>query len=279
MEETKKPFIEPCESTKNIYDHHLKRFKNVDITDAEKTLDLLNKMENLHNHKNLAPSSIKTILCSFIYKLKKENPDSPAIRQYRYIIAHLRNQLEKRDRNNHITKSNYKIPEWEDIIKKRDDLKKENLRDHLILSLYSYIPPRRLLDLIKIKIAYTPEQITDTNFNYYVISKRYLIFNVYKTAKTHKRQFFEVPEELHDIIMNYIKKKKLKEGDSLLGIDNVGKLHYRLKKLIGCGVDNIRHSFVNEQYKKFDIPTNEYMENLADSMGHSLETHLRYRKF
>ena len=91
-------------------------------------------------------------------------------------------------------------------------------------------------------------------------------------------QTFVIPPELSKIIDKYIKDNKLKNGDLLFGFHSTLQLLYRLKKLLGCGVDNIRHSYINYRYSKYNLPPSKEMEEMANQLGHSLTTDLRYRK-
>lgn len=265
-------------STVKIYDFLLKKYAHLKIQEPREAMKQLEKATT-PSGRQLSPSYIKGILSSIIWKIRQEDPENPILEEYRYIIAHIRGQLEREARG-HKKISGY-IPPWEEIIKIREDeLKKGNMKNHLILSLYTYNPPRRILDYVMLKIAKDPAYTQDERYNYYVLSKKIFIFNVYKTAKTHKQQIIEVPKVLSDIIYNYIKSNhEISNGDLLLGFHSYLQLNYVLKKLLGCGVDNVRHSYTNYAYKEFNIPTNEYMSDLAYKMGHNVETNLLYRKF
>lgn len=265
-------------TTIDMYKHHLSKYGGLDYTHPHELLETLLITKKKYGDKSLSLAYVKNIICAIVWKIRQENQKSPLLREYQYIISNLRGKLERRERDHKNVEG--KLPKWEMITKKREEeYKAGNLKNHLILSLYSYIPPRRIKDYILLKVVQTPQQTKNEEFNYYVTSKKLLIFNAYKTAKTFKQQTETVPDELHKIIMNYIKINKIKNGDLLLGFTNYLQLNYLLKKLLGCGIDNLRHSYINHSYEHFNIPTNEYMENLAAKMSHSLTTHLRYRKF
>jgi hypothetical protein len=270
--------MEPS-STERMYTYYLKKCEGHDINNPDEILQVLTKLKSRQGG-DLSLSYVKGIICAIIWKLRQENQNNPVLKEYRYILQNLRAKLERDERNHSVINSKMEIPEWDTIINIRDDeLKKGHYKNHLILSLYSYIPPRRIKDFILLKIATNEKSTKDTNYNYYDVANHRMIFNNYKTAKTYKTQLVTVPDELHDIIINYVKMEKIKNGDLLLDFHEYTQLSYALKKIIHASVDNLRHSYVNKTYEKFNIPSNEFMENLAQMMGHSLTSNLRYRKF
>jgi hypothetical protein len=123
------------------------------------------------------------------------------------------------------------------------------------------------------------KNIENKKYNYYVSSVGVFIFNVYKTQSAYNTQIQQIPIELKKIIDNYIIFDNLEVGDSLIGYKTYQNLRLILIKLIGTGIDNLRHSFVNDLYKDNVIPESKIIEQTAMAMGHSLQTHLRYRKF
>lgn len=251
-------------STTEQYQYWLKKYPDLPIDNPAKTYKQLKAL-------NKSPSYVKVLLCAIIWKIKQDDPQSPLIEDYRTYLQLVRGISEKKERDN----KSYSgvIPKWDEVIKIRNKLKG---KDHLILSLYTYIAPRRLKDMVLLK--FVEDEPDDTKFNYYVSNKKVFVFNVYKTAKTFHRQEIKAPVALQRIIEDYVKDNDIKSGDSLLGITKYLQLNYKLKKLIGCSVDNLRHSYINYAYSKYDMPKSAKLENTATKMGHSLTTHLRYRK-
>ena len=263
-------------SSVRMYNYYLQKYADLDIKNPREVLKKLTATIS-NRKKTLSLSYIKGIISAIIWKLRQENAPEEIMEDYRFIISNIRGKMDREART-HKNVSGY-IPKWDEIITKREQEKQGGrLKNHLILSLYTYNPPRRILDYVLLKIAMTPPDAQDKAFNYYLMSNNTFIFNVFKTAKTIGQQNIDVPHELGQIMDNYIKSNDLKSGDLLLGFHNYLQINYILKKILGCGVDNIRHSHANFAYKEFTIPTNEFMSNLAYKMGHSLETNLLYRK-
>lgn len=254
------------ESTIAQYKYWLSKYPNLPIEDPVATYKQLLAL-------NKSPSYVKILLCAIVWKLRSENPKNPLLETYRDYLQLVRGKQERKERDN---KSHVgKIPSWEEIIKIRDALPLN--RDKLILALYTYIPPRRLKDMILLR--YVLNKPTDKKSNYYVATRSIMIFNIYKTAKTYNQQIIKCPSILCRMIDKYVANEGIEDGELLLGMNNYLQLNYRLKTLIGCSVDNLRHSKINNAYARYAIPPSEEMETLAEQMGHSLTTHLRYRKF
>lgn len=261
-------------STKKMYEFYLNKYKDIDIYKPQKTLEMLVNTRTKSN-KKLSVSCVKVILSAFVWRLKQEKPlRKKVLVKYQEYIKELK-KMSMEDEQNH-NRIVGKIPKWSDIEKIRDhELDLKHWKNHLILSLYTYIPPRRLKDYVMLKIADNAKEMNDMNYNYYDMVKKQLIFNVYKTQKTHHTQIEDVPDELAEVIDGYIDRNKLKSGDLLLGFKDYHQIHYILNKLLECGVDNIRHSFVMNEY---DTPEVRKLEENAEKMGHTLETHLLYHK-
>jgi len=219
---------------------------------------------------------MKGILSAIINEIKKSNPEHPILTNYRILVKDLRNVSNESEKD-HKTVSGH-IPNWEDVIIARDKAFNDgNLIDFVILSLYTYVPPRRLGDYGNMYACSDIKNAKDTQKNYYISGDKLFIFNAYKTSKTFKRQQINVPDELSEILDFYAEKCDLHNGDKLLPI-TAAQLGKRLTHLVGCSVNNLRHSFINNRYKRYNIPDSADIEEEALSMAHSTQQHLRYRK-
>ena len=265
-------------STIKYYEQQLKKYGGfLEINKPDKALEQLMDIKK-KNEKGLSVSTIKGILCALIYKLKNDKGDEKILRDYRYMLSNLRCMSEKEQRDH--SKQAEDVPEWSTIIKKRDEEgKKKKYLNHLVLSLYTYIAPRRIKDFLLLNITHSKKDTEDLNNNWYLIPEKTFVFNNYKTSKKYKAQHIKAPNKLHDIIMNYVEYRGKKDGDSLLDYHNYLQIHHKLKSLLATSVDNIRHSYINYIYKGYNIPSSQMLEQAAEKMGHSVETHLRYRKF
>lgn len=263
----------PSDSTIKVYQNCLNKYGHIDYGNPQKVY------KELTNSK-LSNTYIKLILCAFVWKIRKDDKDSPLLDEYKQIISHIRGRTERDERNHSKVKGI--VPDLGSIIKKRTtELENDNSKNHLILSLYTYIAPRRLLDYILLKYIKSVDDIPENykENNYYIAENGHFIFHKYKTSKTYGSHIIPVPQKLQNIINDYAIHNNIHNGDLLLGMHDVRQLSYILKKLIGCGVDNLRHSYVNNFYGNYNVPSSDVLHKLAIDMGHSVETNLNYRKY
>lgn len=165
---------------------------------------------------------------------------------------------------------------------------KIELLKHIIYMLTSgeYIPPRRILDWVELKIQKVDKRTKKhekANYNIYDPKSGQFIMNVYKTADTMGTQYIQAPKAMQDDINKYIKLNNLKDGDYLITDKEgepltVSNFNKRLGQIYGDkrGVNMLRHSFITEKYA--NMPTLEELTNTAEAMGHGIRRHLEYIK-
>lgn len=155
----------------------------------------------------------------------------------------------------------------------------------VVLSLYTMIPPRRNQDYQYMYVVKKEADAKEDDMNYLVLDSKKFIFNKYKTAKTHGKQTFDIPDELMDIIKLYLKHSpvwspKQKKpvyllvnyhGEPLLAVNSITRI---LNRIFGkkVGATMLRHIYLSYKY---DISE---MKQDADAMGHSLELQRQYLK-
>lgn len=268
------------ESTKNMYNFYLNNYPKLDFNKPRETTEYLLQKKSKRG-KELSISTIKTILSAIVYKLKQsKHPNEDILHEYSKYIRELRKMTKQEEQDSN--KIHGTIPDWNDIIKVRNELKNDDKidKEYLILSLYTYLPPRRLLDFVLLKLASNKSYvIKDHNYNYYDMKAHKFIYNKFKTAGKYKQQIIDCPLELHKIIMNYVEKHNIKNLDLILGLRNYHQLLYIIKTILpNTGIDNIRHSYVNNELGGMQMSGSSSIIENAKKMGHSVETHLLYRK-
>jgi hypothetical protein len=151
----------------------------------------------------------------------------------------------------------------------------EKIQDYIIASVYVLIPPRRLLDYSEFKL----KDFVEGEDNY--MKNGIFYFNRFKTAKF-KKDSFKVPTKLKNLIQKW---GKITNSPFLLFQSrNKDKqispsfLNSTLHRIFGkkISVNNLRHSYLTEYYK--DTPALKDMNELADQMGHTVNTALEYVK-
>lgn len=170
--------------------------------------------------------------------------------------------------------------------------KLNNVKDRLIYGLYTLFAARREeWRLTKITSQTDKEELKDPLNNYLILSNpKQIIFNNYKTNKTHGQQHFNILDtDLNNIIDEYILNNDLSDGDYLFSLKcNKNKVisQPNFSHLISdvffkvynipISVRFIRMSHITYHLSK--NPTIKQMEILAFQMAHGLEEQGKYRK-
>ena len=193
---------------------------------------------------------------------------------------------------------------WEDVEKKRDELKAEvdkfasqksvtikqynQLLSYLLLCLYTYLPPRRNQDYQEVWVVREWKESMPTDRNYLDLHGQQFVFNKYKTAKASGQQRVEIPDnELKDAIVMYLKhnphyrasKNKSNEYRFLCKADGtpltvVNAITRILNKVFGrnIGSSMLRHSYLSKKYGA----VMEDMREDAELMAHGLDVQKTY---
>ena len=253
---------------------------NLDLFEPYKNFIKLHHKLSERKKCLISKETIKSCLNAIIWILKetyKEEEIKNLLNEYKELVKHLRLSCIYDTYNQN--RNNSKVPYWEIILKRRDENKLYDDK-YLISCLYTLMPPRRIKDYSNMYYITSKNNKREKEKNYFCLKEKCFIFNNYKTKKTYGEQIIKVNEELYKILEKYINKKNKKNGDILLEIKNDkydNKIKRLLKDSLGCGVDNIRHSFISYTYSKKLLSIQEIQE-LSDLMGHSIKTHLGYRK-
>jgi hypothetical protein len=150
------------------------------------------------------------------------------------------------------------------------------IQKFVVLALFHLIPPRRLLDYTEMKLR----NYDKTKDNYWEGNNLY--FNKYKTAKVYGKESVSIPKELKAILTKW---KRLNVLHDYLLFDKKGskmtqpQLTNLLNEILGKGrsVNALRHSFISENVLK-DMPRFLEMKDMAQKLGHSVETMMMYKK-
>jgi hypothetical protein len=196
--------------------------------------------------------------------------------------------------------------EWEDIMKKKEELSEEiskfinnktvsaneyeKLLQHLILSLYSDIPPRRNQDYLLSYIVKKWNDKMPTDKNYLDLAGKQFVFNKYKTHREYGQQKLLIPDTLMTVINQYLKfhpvwkgvAKRKNEPIRLLCLANgtemtaVNAITRILNKVFGkkVGSSLLRHIYLSDKYK--DVSSEQQKDSIA--MGHSVSQQREYVK-
>jgi hypothetical protein len=194
---------------------------------------------------------------------------------------------------------------WEDVEKRKAELaadvakfpKKtlapaqyERLLQHLVLSLYTDVQPRRNQDYLDMYIIKKWNDKMPTDKNYLDMTGHKFIFNKYKTSRKYGTQTVEIPDSLWTVIGSFLARhpvwkgvvKRKNEPIKLLvaadgaPVGAVNAITRLLNKVFGkrVGSSMLRHIYLSDKYKD----TIGEMADDAAAMGHSLTAQKAYVK-
>lgn len=253
--------------------------------------------------ENYAESTQKTMLSTIVSTLSLYNQKS----SYKKIFAYWYNRMMEKSNEDRQKDSTQKTPKQEknwlswDVIKAHEKRLEEEVHKiiknptpadwntvlaYMVLCLYTRFSPRRNQDYQFMKVVKTPAQAEKLGkeFNYFVLDTKQFIFNKYKTANSHGEQVFDVPQDLVDAIMLYLKAHPLKptlkspfqflvlnDGTPLPSVNSITRI---LNKIFGrnVGTTMLRHIYLSNKY---DVSE---MNEDAEKMGHTSGMQHEYMK-
>ena len=289
---------------------YLRNLQKLNNDEPIKNLRFLFNYKNIvEKLNNIKLNTRKNYLISIVSVLNCFVKDNALIEKlcYKYYKLMKETSQEQRDKpTEELTETQKKNwIEWDEVVKVWETLNNEALKyfkkrtltekqynlllTFVILSLYVKIPPRRNQEwqCMFIKNILTSN---DTNEkNYLLWEKQQLIFNKYKTSKTHKQQIYNIPEELKQCLILYLKHHPIVKGkitnktnthllvyydkEPLTQVNAITRILNKLfKKNIGSSL--LRHIFLTDKYGD----ENKEREEISKAMGHTERTQHEYIK-
>ena len=180
--------------------------------------------------------------------------------------------------------------EWDEVLAIREELKNKvssikskkltetqysELLKYVVLSLYTWIAPRRNTDFTEMYIV---KKVPNTERNYYETDTQKFHFNKFKTAKTDGPVTVDVPVELQQVLKQYMKyypKKELEDKPLLISykgtiLNNTNSITRILNSVFKKNISStmLRHSYLSSKYGNLK----EEMVKDAHDMSHSVRT-------
>jgi hypothetical protein len=150
--------------------------------------------------------------------------------------------------------------------------------DWVILSLYTLLPPRRIIDFVEMNVVNDTSLEADEKMNYFVKSKERFVFTNYKTSGTYQTQIVKIPEPLQYVLDKYMEVRTDKDKNNIpLLVDSKGEA-IRANYLITKALNRIFDKKVSVNMLRNIYLTSNFKENLtnlqstAHLMGTSPET-------
>lgn len=274
-------------------------FRNLAFLKKYGEVDVAISPYALNTQKNIIISVVSVLS---LFKDKKSYKNA-----YNYWNGrlHILNEEAKEQNKKMNNKERENYMKWEDIIDIRDNLRQDVahfqdnnsisqrqfaiLKKYLVLSLYTYIPPRRNRDYQECYIVWG-ERNREDDRNYYDAKNHKFIFNQYKTSKRYGQQILNIGGErgLVNALDIWIKHHPLLKGKRLTRntntrllvnydgspLDSVNAITRILYSALGkkIGSSMLRHIYLTDKYK------NELSEMRADAeaMAHSTAQQKEY---
>jgi len=219
---------------------------------------------------------------------------------YKYFIAINRVILTLIGTNTPTERQAKNAIKWETIIQVRDRLKFGSY-DHLLMSMYTMVPPRRQWDYMQMPVYLDPEYNPELDHNHLHVKNNkhqapYMFIIDCKNAE-YFNPFFnkEIPKKLVKTLLlsmkdrprSYVFTQNNGKGQPFDNTNSFQKFSNRAFKRIfkddpmftgdssGVSVNVLRHSFATYINEQADIPV-ATKKRLAIKMGHSYNTHIEH---
>lgn len=173
--------------------------------------------------------------------------------------------------------------EWNELINIRDTMIDKKSKEYILISLLTYIPPRRQLDWYNVLVfnKKDPKWKPNTKINYINLGYEtpYILLSEYKTARYYGLWYKKLEGPLLEILKNNYSKE-----EQLLFSSNKNKKYARietftnwtnntLKSLLNkndVSMNTLRHSYISYIFKNNPNMTLIERKILAKDMGHSI---------
>jgi len=187
---------------------------------------------------------------------------------------------------------------WADILKVRSTLEQKclphwvklnlssaeyfDLQNYVIVSILTYLPPRRCLDYCLMGVD--DQDPTIENCLVRTDGPWFFVFNRFKTCKKYGPQTVEIPDKLKPILMEWVKICKSKyichiSQSNLAGFrsDQFTRRIAAIFNQKGFGVNLLRHAYVSDNLLS-QMPFLHELRQEAYKLGHSMNETVLYKK-
>lgn len=296
------------EGSINLYLRNLKKLNNnEDITN----LKFLNKPSIIMDKiKDLKDNTKRQYLISIVTTTKCLN--NKLYDKYYKLMMDIYNKIKQTPTQEKSETQKKNWMEWDEILKIYKDLEDDinklklfnkrqltereynKILSYVILSLYVKIQPRRNKDWNLMVIS---ANHTDKKYNYFDFINKKFIFNNYKTSKKDGQLILDIPDDLYNILMKYLKihpllkdKQPIIKNKNYKLLSNVPLLVYYdgsllssvnaitriLNKIFNKNISSsmLRHIYLSSKYG----PMLKEQEEDAKAMSHSLNMQKDYIK-
>lgn len=277
-------------STKTAYKNRLARL--LKITGSKSIYDLLLSPDEYDKEikKAINNSQVRTnlyiciITCMRLAGLKKSERVTYN-KWYKLMLSDKRVVREQVESNKPTERQEEAHIGWDDILKIRDKLEVGSL-DHVLVSMYTCIPPRRAKDYAVLHVYEDPSYNPSQNHNYIHLGQKLMYIHEFKTVKKMKPYWAKnLPNELLETIRLSLKGNPRKylfcqaNGQAFKNEQSFASYaNRRLKDVFNnprFSITSFRHSYATYTYSLVNLTLGE-RSRAAYDMGHTLHKHLSY---
>jgi hypothetical protein len=289
------------DSSINLYLRNLEKMNDNQPLKNLKFLDDVEAIQKKLEHYKQNTIRNYLISCVSVLSLDKSNKKKEKLyNDYFKLMMQKNSELKKKEATGEKSETQTKNwIEWSEVLKTYENLKNlvdefknkssittkqyKYLLEFIILSLYTTLPPRRN----EFRNMFIVNKLSDTHTNacnYVVLSTKQLIFNQFKTSKKEGALHEDIPNELYENLLIYLKfhpllkGKRLKnnqtipflvydDGKALDSINSITRiLNSIFKKNVGSSM--LRKSYLTSKYGN----VRQEMKEDAKKMSHSVQT-------
>lgn len=240
------------------------------------------------------PAARAKNICSAILALVTDKKSVKAYKDFIIDVSEAVRKSQEEQKKSAAQEENWES--WSDIMKTYNQLKQEAdalfekeklthanlkiLRDYVILSFYTLIPPRRIKDYIDFKTR----NIDKDKDNYWDKENHQLVFNSYKTSKNYGQQRVDAPKALEEVFEKWY--PIAQQFSDYVLFNGYGEkmaqpvLTKTINNIFGkkISASMLRHIYVSDVVLK-DAPKISELDDIARDMGHSRDQQMLYKKF
>lgn len=254
-------------NTKKTYMASLKRIETLfpDLRIVPKMTDVMDQSSYSTSTKRVMVQALLFLCNKFEIKVTED-----LLAEWRHYL----NVLKVRGGDELEGKMKDVVLTWEEYLNKLKNEYGLNSKEYLIASLYREVPVR---DDFQLKIVTSLPEDKKTN---YVIMKPIvsIVLNVFKTKDSYGAKTYTLSKELSKRVRDYGRSRDLKVEEYLFGSSKLGTFIAQMNKRIGVdgAINLLRHMSVTELMAS--NPTAEQRATLAEQMGHSVGTQVKYER-
>lgn len=284
-----------AEATKDVYLYSLKRltkYTKMPIREIMKNPKVAyDKLRRHVTHEPTLKTTVATVLAVMKHTKVKASHKTLFRQWYAIYMPHMHKATAMRENNIPSDRQREASIAWTKVLSRHAALSKTayGSSDHLLLSFYVLLKPRRQGDYYHLKILEgKSKDVGDEKLNAFIVlngvSKPYISVVEYKTSNSLKPWTRELPPELVGVLRANLKKDRSKgfvfvqkDGTPFQSRNAFTQYSNRvLKRVLGGNttVNSLRHAYASYR-NKMGLSLKQRQMDAMD-MGHSLETHLSY---